>query len=219
MANKVKYNNFLDKNIILKMYNNNYSVIQIAKQLGIKAQYIYRFMKYHNISLRTKSDAMKIAYNKEIKKKNKTRSVNNYTNITKELLLQLYHKDNKTIIEIAKQLNVTQIGISKLIKEYNIEKRTRTGINNPHWKNGVMFDRGRKLIYNPSHKDTNFLGKYVYEYRLIAEKKIGRALNKNEIVHHIDNNPKNNNLDNLLVLTQSQHINLHRVQGDMYGKK
>jgi predicted DNA-binding protein YlxM (UPF0122 family) len=219
MANKVKYENFLNKEEILILYNSGSSVIQIANQLNIKPQYIYRFMKYHNIPLRTISESLVLAYKNKVKKKNVKRRVNNYSKITKEMLVQLYYNDNKTISAVAKQLNVTPIGIFKLMKKYNMEKKKRLGLNNPHWKNGIMFNGKRKLIYQPNHSNINFLGKYVYEYRLVAEKKLGRVLNKNEVVHHIDNNSENNSSGNLLVLTQAKHINLHRQQGDLNGRK
>lgn len=54
-------------------------------------------------------------------------------------------------------------------------------------------------------------GKLVLEHRYLMEKIIGRKLNKGEIVHHIDGNPKNNNLNNLkLFKNNSEHIKFHR---------
>jgi hypothetical protein len=47
-------------------------------------------------------------------------------------------------------------------------------------------------------------------HRTIAEYKIGRKLEKGEIVHHIDGNKFNNSPENLEVITQSEHINKHR---------
>jgi len=52
------------------------------------------------------------------------------------------------------------------------------------------------------------LGKYVYESRLVAEKKLGRLLNKKEIVHHIDGDVTNNNPKNLGVMSRSEHSQL-----------
>lgn len=62
------------------------------------------------------------------------------------------------------------------------------------------------------------IGKYLFKkktsinaHRAITEELLQRKLTYNEVVHHIDGNPKNNNLDNLLVLSRSNHIKLHRA--------
>lgn len=50
---------------------------------------------------------------------------------------------------------------------------------------------------------------YVLEHRLVAEKMIGRYLEKSERVHHIDGVKTNNTPENLVVLrNQSEHVNL-----------
>jgi len=51
-----------------------------------------------------------------------------------------------------------------------------------------------------------------HQHRVVMEKKLGRKLRKGEVIHHIDNNKKNNDLKNLQVMTQSQHIKLHLKQ-------
>jgi hypothetical protein len=49
-----------------------------------------------------------------------------------------------------------------------------------------------------------------HEHRVIAEEKIGRKLEKGEIVHHIDGNKQNNDPSNLEIITQSVHVGKHR---------
>lgn len=49
-----------------------------------------------------------------------------------------------------------------------------------------------------------------HEHRIVAEQKLGRSLRPGEIVHHIDGNFLNNDPDNLAVMTQSEHIRLHK---------
>jgi hypothetical protein len=48
-------------------------------------------------------------------------------------------------------------------------------------------------------------GKYQYEHDLIMEKKLGRKLRPNEIVHHKDGDPNNNSISNLAVMTRAEH--------------
>lgn len=48
------------------------------------------------------------------------------------------------------------------------------------------------------------------EHRFIAEKLLGRKLSYNEVIHHIDENPCNNNLDNLMLMTRQAHGKLHK---------
>ena len=48
-----------------------------------------------------------------------------------------------------------------------------------------------------------------HEHRVIAEQMLGRALKRNEIVHHIDGNKHNNEPSNLQIMTQSEHVRLH----------
>lgn len=58
----------------------------------------------------------------------------------------------------------------------------------------------------------------VKEHIYIMEQKLGRKLNKNECVHHIDHNKSNNSIDNLMLLTRSEHSKLHRKEEiEKYG--
>ena len=50
-----------------------------------------------------------------------------------------------------------------------------------------------------------------HEHRIVAEEKLGRPLKPGEIVHHIDENGKNNDPDNLLVMSQADHARLHNT--------
>ena len=48
------------------------------------------------------------------------------------------------------------------------------------------------------------------EHRLVLEKHIGRYLSKKEVVHHIDKNRSNNNIENLkLFESESKHMAFH----------
>lgn len=53
---------------------------------------------------------------------------------------------------------------------------------------------------------------------LIMEKRIGRRLLADEIVHHIDGDKLNNDENNLALMTSSAHGRLHRFEDKLAGK-
>lgn len=59
---------------------------------------------------------------------------------------------------------------------------------------------------------------------IIAEAMLGRPLMMDEVVHHVDGNKKNNTPSNLMVLTNSEHVRVHRLndhknrERDEYGR-
>lgn len=57
--------------------------------------------------------------------------------------------------------------------------------------------------------------KVVDEHRMIMEGFIGRKLSFNEVVHHKNGNKKDNRIENLEVLSRSEHIRMHIENGDI----
>ena len=57
-------------------------------------------------------------------------------------------------------------------------------------------------------------------HRGILEEKLGRGLRADEEVHHIDGNHFNNDPDNLIALSKSEHAKIHSSwkARDEYGK-
>lgn len=53
---------------------------------------------------------------------------------------------------------------------------------------------------------------YVLEHRLVMELYLGRYLTNKEVIHHIDGNTMNNEIDNLEIMTQSKHVSNHNNQ-------
>jgi hypothetical protein len=54
-------------------------------------------------------------------------------------------------------------------------------------------------------------GKRIAEHRHVVQLREGRTLSSNEIVHHIDGDPLNNDPNNLAILSRSEHQRLHQT--------
>ena len=72
---------------------------------------------------------------------------------------------------------------------------------------------GYRVVYKPEHfhhtlNFKNYNG-YVYEHRYVMECALGRALGKNEIVHHKDGNKLNNDISNLELTNRGEHVHRH----------
>lgn len=72
----------------------------------------------------------------------------------------------------------------------------------------IVDNNGYLYAMCPQHPKSLSTG-YVYLHRLIVENYLGRILKDDEVIHHKDFNRKNNSIENLLVLSQSEHSKLH----------
>lgn len=101
------------------------------------------------------------------------------------------------------------------------------GYKNSSWKsNEYITSNGYRKIYKPNHPLSDKYGR-ILEHRYVAEKFLATkeelvlyngvyVLNPNLDVHHKDKNKLNNNIDNLQILTRSEHAKLH---GDYKHRK
>lgn len=78
------------------------------------------------------------------------------------------------------------------------------------------------LLYRQKQGETSWNHRVngITVHRGILEKKLGRELRADEEVHHIDGNHFNNDPDNLIALSKSEHAKIHSSwkARDEYGK-
>ena len=84
-------------------------------------------------------------------------------------------------------------------------KKGMTGSRCAAWKGGTMKMANGYICQYVSP------GNYVYQHRLVMEKYLGRKLIREELVHHIDGDKKNNHISNLqLCANEKEHRVLHK---------
>lgn len=98
-------------------------------------------------------------------------------------------------------------GVAYMDKEMN-----QTGSKNSNWKGGICKFGDYIYIYKPEHpRATCNKGRYVKRADLVAEKKYNRALQSDEIVHHINGIKNDDRSENLQVITKREHVALHHT--------
>lgn len=88
----------------------------------------------------------------------------------------------------------------------------RSGAGHTGWKGGLRIVKGYVMVFDPEHPNSTEQG-YVAQHRLTVEKRLGRHLERHEVVHHIDGNRGNNALTNLQVFDSNGDHLRHELKG------
>ena len=91
--------------------------------------------------------------------------------------------------------------------------KDRSMEKNSNWKGGIITEPSGRVLIRVN-------GKYVPRYRLVMEKHLGRKLKKGEIIHHINGVVNDDEIENLQLMTQSEHARFHGLNtSDEINKK
>lgn len=121
---------------------------------------------------------------------------------------------------------------------YKLRKETMTGENNHQYglkgelnasfKDGEYIKLGYKELYYPNHPQSRH--NYILEHRLVAESylldnvnsyeyKNWKYLSEDFVVHHLDFDRLNNDINNLAVMKKNDHVKFHNhLRRNIHGK-
>lgn len=185
----------------------------VASEIGCHRQTVARWLKRHGLPIKSrvrwhpkKSETQLLANKDWLENQLKTKSG---SQIARELGTKHHN------IWYWKKRHGLQVGqpVSEAIKA-GLRKRFPDGLagpNNPRWKGGRQIISGYVYVYAPDHP--NAKRHRIQEHRLVMEQELGRYLEPDEVVHHIDSNRQNNDPDNLVVMSYRDHLDLHRKTG------
>jgi len=148
--------------------------------------------------------------------------------IDEKLFRQKYCIDRLNGVEMATYFKVSRKTISRLLKLYGIHERnisetrklTKWGPSEQQKKNIATAARKMYGANHPSWRGGEYIDdwgyrrirvdrQYVKEHRYVMEQHLGRKLLHSEEVHHIDHDKLNNAIDNLQIMSASEHATLH----------
>ena len=99
------------------------------------------------------------------------------------------------------------------LKDYTGQSKNMTAINqklNPSRMTATTRSKLRQARLQTEHNGRTYAKYYGrLQHRLVAEKMIGRKLEKDEVVHHIDGDKRNNAPENLMLMDAVEHACFH----------
>jgi len=139
-------------------------------------------------------------------------------------IVPMYLEQKLSTVQIGEIVGLTAGAVGSVLTSRGVKLRnSKEGFNTrfpkgrfgniaSNWKGGKHIYNGYYVVHILNHPRGGHNNR-VFEHILVAEKKIGRYLTKDEVVHHINGDKQDNKAENLKVVKRGNHVAYHMHSG------
>lgn len=207
---------------IKKFIDEGHSIKETSNRFSIKQDTLRRVMYENDIKPHF---VEKRSYVREITDDDVNRICSLYANtnqpmdsICKELKLKNYIVQDIIRAEFSEQyINDRKSRLYRLSKLG--DKNPMLGKyreEHPNWKGIIDDGNGYQMVKKPDWYTGRKSSSYVFYHSVVFCEYTGMTqIPKGFVIHHIDRNPKNNDINNLAMMTTSGHSKLHSIENNL----
>lgn len=181
----------------------------VGRILGCNRETVRRWMLRYGLPIRKRNtiQGAKKAENKILEDREWLMS--QMKTKTAKQIADEYHLDDQVVLYWTHKYGLINADKSIAIKDALQKKYPggRRGKNHPGWKGGRRIRNGYVFVYAPDHPKAH--DGAIQEHRLLMEQHLGRYLEPDEVVHHLNGIKDDNRIENLQVIKRGRHVHNH----------
>jgi hypothetical protein len=184
---------FLNRDLVLKMYADEFPLRVIAKRIGTTGWRVHEFLEREGVTLR----------------------IRNACERNRELVLKM-NADGASLTAIGRAVGTNKNRVRQFLRKNGETRKfpvSWRGERSNQWKGGRNVDKDGYIILLRSGHPMARKNGYVLEHRLVMAQHLGRMLLDEEVVHHRNKNKQDNRIDNLELFEENSKHLKHELTG------